>query len=147
MVVTLAHAGYVTRSALTEYRAQKRGGRGKTGATTKEDDFVSDLFIASTHAYLLPITSRGKLYWLKVHEIPAASRTARGKPIVNLVQFQEGEKLAQVVETRDFPDNKFSLYNSSKNALDVTVEVSAKGVAVANSSVKKDAGGPENPDE
>ncbi|MBK7859297.1 MAG: DNA gyrase subunit A [Archangiaceae bacterium] len=110
MVVTLSHAGYVKRSALSEYRAQKRGGRGKTGATTKEDDFVSDLFIASTHAYLLPITSRGKLYWLKVHEIPAASRTARGKPIVNLVQFQEGEKLAQVVETRDFPENKFILF-------------------------------------
>ncbi len=110
MVVTLSHAGYVKRSALSEYRAQKRGGRGKTGATTKEDDFVSDLFIASTHAYLLPITSRGKLYWLKVHEIPAAGRTARGKPIVNLVQFQEGEKLAQVVETRDFPDNKFILF-------------------------------------
>jgi DNA gyrase subunit A len=110
MVVTLSHAGYVKRSALSEYRAQKRGGRGKTGATTKEDDFVSDLFVASTHAYLLPITSRGKLYWLKVHEIPAASRTARGKPIINLVQFQEGEKLAQVVSTRDFPDNKFILF-------------------------------------
>ncbi|MBL8956469.1 MAG: DNA gyrase subunit A [Myxococcaceae bacterium] len=110
MVVTLSHAGYVKRSALTEYRAQKRGGRGKTGATTKEDDFVSDVFIASTHAYLLPITSRGKLYWLKVHEIPAASRTARGKPIINLVQFQEGEKLAQVVSTRDFPENKFVLF-------------------------------------
>jgi DNA gyrase subunit A len=110
MVVTLSHAGYVKRSALTEYRAQRRGGRGKTGATTKEDDFVSDVFVASTHAYLLPITSRGKLYWLKVHEIPAAGRTARGKPIVNLVQFQEGEKLAQVVSTRDFPDNKFILF-------------------------------------
>ncbi len=110
MVVTLSHAGYVKRSALTEYRAQKRGGRGKTGATTKEDDFVSDLFVASTHAYVMPVTSRGKLYWIKVHEIPAASRTSRGKPIVNLVQFQDGEKLAQIVSTRDFPDNKFMLF-------------------------------------
>ena len=110
MVVTLSHAGYVKRSPLTEYRAQRRGGRGKTGATTKEDDFVSDLFVASTHAYLMPITSRGKLYWLKVHEIPSAGRASRGKPIVNLVQFQEGEKLARVVVTRDFPENKFVLF-------------------------------------
>jgi|CXWL01.1.fsa_nt_gi DNA gyrase subunit A len=110
MVVTLSHAGYVKRSPLTEYRAQRRGGRGKTGATTKEDDFVSDLFVASTHAYLLPITARGKLYWLKVHEIPAAGRASRGKPIVNLVHFQEGEKLAQVVVTKDFPENKFVLF-------------------------------------
>ncbi|MBX7114969.1 MAG: DNA gyrase subunit A [Myxococcaceae bacterium] len=110
MVVTLSHAGYVKRNPLTEYRAQRRGGRGKTGATTKEDDFVSDLFVASTHAYLLTITARGKLYWLKVHEIPAAGRAARGKPIVNLVQFQEGEKLAQVVVTKDFPESKFVLF-------------------------------------
>jgi DNA gyrase subunit A len=110
MVVTLSHAGYVKRSALTEYRAQRRGGRGKTGATTKEDDFVSDIFVASTHAYLMPISSRGKLYWLKVHEIPAASRTSRGKPIVNLVQFADGEKLAQVLVTKDFPENKFVLF-------------------------------------
>jgi DNA gyrase subunit A len=117
MVVTLSHTGYVKRSAITEYRAQRRGGRGKTGATTKEDDFVSDLFVASTHAYLMPITSRGKLYWLKVHEIPAASRTARGKPIVNLVQFSEGEKLAQVLVTKDFPENKFVLFVTRKGVV------------------------------
>jgi DNA gyrase subunit A len=117
MVVTLSHAGYVKRSALTEYRAQRRGGRGKTGATTKEDDFVSDVFVASTHAYLLPITSRGKLYWLKVHEIPAAGRAARGKPIVNLVQFQEGEKLAQVVSTKDFPENKFMVFVTRRGTI------------------------------
>ncbi|MBS1152941.1 MAG: gyrase subunit, partial [Myxococcaceae bacterium] len=117
MVVTLSHAGYVKRSAVTEYRAQRRGGRGKTGATTKEDDFVSDLFVASTHAYLMPISSRGKLYWLKVHEIPAASRTARGKPIINLVQFAEGEKLAQVLVTKDFPENKFVLFVTRKGVV------------------------------
>ncbi len=110
MVVTLSHAGYVKRTAQTEFRAQRRGGRGKTGATTKEDDFVSDMFVASTHAFLLPITSRGKLYWLKVHEIPAASRTSKGKPIVNLVQFEEGEKLAQVLVTREFAENQFVLF-------------------------------------
>jgi DNA gyrase subunit A len=117
MVVTLSHAGYVKRSALTEYRAQRRGGRGKTGATTKEDDFVSDLYVASTHAYLMPISTRGRLYWLKVHEIPAASRTARGKPIINLVQFAEGEKLAQVLVTKDFPENKFVLFVTRKGVV------------------------------
>jgi DNA gyrase subunit A len=117
MVVTLSHAGYVKRSPVTEYRAQKRGGRGKTGATTREDDFVSQLYTASTHAYLMPITTRGKLYWLKVHEIPAASRTARGKPIVNLVQFQEGEKLAQVLVAREFSENKFVLFVTKKGVV------------------------------
>ncbi|MFZ5445181.1 MAG: DNA gyrase subunit A [Myxococcota bacterium] len=110
MVVTLSHAGYVKRTPLSEYRAQRRGGRGKTGATTKEEDFVTDLFVASTHAYLMPITTRGQLYWLKVHEIPLGTRTGKGKPIVNLVQFQEGEKLAQVLVTREFEENKFVLF-------------------------------------
>ncbi len=117
MVVTLSHAGYVKRTPLTEYRAQRRGGRGKTGATTKEDDFVADLFVASTHAFLMPITTRGKLYWLKVHEIPLANRTSKGKPIVNLVQFQEGEKLAQVLVTREFEENKFVLFVTRKGVV------------------------------
>jgi DNA gyrase subunit A len=117
MVVTLSHAGYVKRSPITEYRAQKRGGRGKTGATTKEDDFVTDLFVASTHAYLMPITSKGKLYWVKVHEIPAASRTSRGKPIVNLVSFAEGEKLASVLVTKDFPENRFVTFVTKRGVV------------------------------
>ncbi len=117
MVVTLSHAGYVKRTPATEYRAQKRGGRGKTGATTKEEDFVSDLYVASTHAYLMPITTRGQLYWLKVHEIPMGGRTGRGKPIVNLVQFQEGEKLAQVLVTREFEENKFVLFVTRKGVV------------------------------
>ena len=110
MVVTLSHAGYVKRTPVSEYRAQRRGGRGKTGATTKEEDFVTDFFVASTHAYLMPITSRGQLYWLRVHEIPLGGRAGKGKPIVNLVQFQEGEKLAQVLVTREFEANKFVLF-------------------------------------
>ncbi len=110
MVVTLSHAGYVKRTPLTEYRSQRRGGRGKTGAATKEDDFVTDLFIASTHAYIMPITTRGKLYWLKVHEIPLASRQSKGKPIVNLVHFAEGEKLAQVLTTREFAEDQYVLF-------------------------------------
>jgi DNA gyrase subunit A len=117
MVVTLSHTGYVKRSALTEYRAQKRGGRGKTGATTKEDDFVTDLFVASTHAYIMPITTKGKLYWLKVHQIPAAGRAARGKAIVNLVQLGQDEKLAQVLVTREFTDNQFVFFVTKRGVV------------------------------
>ncbi|HLL53015.1 MAG TPA: DNA gyrase subunit A, partial [Myxococcaceae bacterium] len=117
MVVTLSHAGYVKRSPLTEYRAQRRGGRGKTGATTKEDDFVTDLFVASTHAYLMPITTKGKLYWLKVHEIPLAGRNARGKAIVNLVQLGQDEKLASVMVTREFTENKYVFFVTKKGVV------------------------------
>jgi DNA gyrase subunit A len=117
MVVTLSHTGYVKRSPLSEYRAQKRGGRGKTGAATKEDDFVTDLFVASTHAYLMPITTKGKLYSLKVHQIPQASRTSRGKAIINLVQFGEGEKLAQVLVTRDFPENRYVFFVTKRGVV------------------------------
>jgi DNA gyrase subunit A len=117
MVVTLSHAGYVKRTPLTEYRSQKRGGRGKTGAAFKEEDFTSDIFVASTHASLMPITTRGKLYWLKVHEIPLGSRTGKGKPIVNLVQFQEGEKLSQVLVTREFEENKYVLFVTKKGVV------------------------------
>ena len=120
MVVTVSHAGYVKRSALTEYRAQRRGGRGRTGATTKEDDFVTDLFVASTHAYVMPITTKGKLYWLKVHEIPAASRTARGKAIINLVQMAQDEKLAQVLVTREFDENKFVFFVTKRGVVKKT---------------------------
>ena len=107
MVVTLSHTGYVKRSSPDLFRAQRRGGRGKSGAAIKEEDFIESLFVASTHSYLLVFTTEGKLYWLKVHEIPEASRGARGKPIVNLVQFQEGEKLAQVLPVRRFEENRF----------------------------------------
>jgi DNA gyrase subunit A len=117
MVVTVSHAGYIKRSPLTEYRAQRRGGRGKTGAATKEDDFVTDLFVASTHAYILPITTRGKLYWLKVHEIPQAGRAARGKPIINLVHMAEGEKLASVVVTKGFPENQYVFFVTRKGVV------------------------------
>ncbi|HZH03382.1 MAG TPA: DNA gyrase C-terminal beta-propeller domain-containing protein, partial [Myxococcaceae bacterium] len=117
MVVTLSHTGYIKRNAITEYRAQKRGGRGKTGATTKEDDFVTDLFVASTHAYLMPLTNRGKLYWLKVHEIPPGSRTSRGKPIVNLVQLAPEEKLAEVLATKEFSENEFVFFVTKKGVV------------------------------
>ena len=117
MVVTLSHAGYIKRTSLSEYRAQRRGGRGKMGATTKEDDFISDVFVASTHSFLMPITTHGKLYWLKVHSLPLASRASRGKPIVNFLQLAEGEKLAQVLVAKEFSDNLFVLFVSRKGTV------------------------------
>jgi DNA gyrase subunit A len=92
------------------YRRQRRGGRGVTGQATREEDFLEHLFIASTHAYLLVFTNLGRVYWLKVHEIPAAGRTAKGKPIVNLVQFRAGERLASVAAVRDFGPDKYLLF-------------------------------------
>jgi DNA gyrase subunit A len=107
MVVTVSHAGYVKRTPTSEYRAQRRGGKGVTGAGTKEEDFVETLFIASTHAYLLVFTDLGKVYWVKVHALPAGNRTARGKPLVNLIQLAAGEKVQALVPVREFSEDKF----------------------------------------
>jgi DNA gyrase subunit A len=104
MVVTVSHAGYVKRNPVSLYRAQRRGGRGKTGATARDEDFLESLFVASTHSYLLIFSDRGRAYWLKVHEIPQAGRAARGKPIVNLVQLAQGEKVAAILPVRRLPD-------------------------------------------
>jgi DNA gyrase subunit A len=101
MVVTVSHAGYVKRNPVSLYRAQKRGGRGKSGAQATDDDFIEQIFVASTHAYLLLFTTRGRVFWLKVHELPQAGRTARGKAIVNLVQLAPDEKLAQLLPVKD----------------------------------------------
>jgi DNA gyrase subunit A len=104
MVVTVSHHGYVKRNPVSLYRAQKRGGKGKTGAATREEDFLESLFTASTHSYVLVFSNQGKVYWLKVHEIPQAGRAARGKPIVNLVQMAQGEKVAAILPVRRLPD-------------------------------------------
>jgi DNA gyrase subunit A len=104
MVVTVSHSGYVKRNPISLYRAQKRGGRGKTGAGVGEEDFVEQVFVASTHSYLLVFTSKGRLYWLRVHEIPQAGRGARGKAIVNLVQLQEGEAVRVILPVRELPN-------------------------------------------
>ncbi len=104
MVVTVSHLGYVKRNPVSLYRAQKRGGKGKTGAATREEDFLESLFTASTHSYVLVFSDRGRVYWLKVHEIPQAGRAARGKPIVNLVQMAPGEKVAAILPVRRLPD-------------------------------------------
>jgi DNA gyrase subunit A len=107
MVVTFSHGGYVKGQPLTEYKAQRRGGRGKTATTMKEDDFIERLFVAHSHDYLLCFSNRGKLYWLKVFEVPAGSRSSRGKPIVNMFPLEEGEKITAVVPVKEFDSNHF----------------------------------------
>jgi len=102
MVVTVTRSGYIKRTAVEAYRSQRRGGKGVQGMETKEEDVVEDLYIASTHAYLLFFTNDGKVHWLKVHEIPEAKRDARGKAMVNLLQLAEGERVAATLAVRDF---------------------------------------------
>ena len=127
MVVTLSHTGYIKSQPLGEYRAQKRGGRGKLATATKEDDWVDQLFIANTHDYILCFSNRGRLYWLKVWEVPQGSRGSRGRPIVNMFPLQEGEKITVVLpltgEKRTFPADQYVFMSTSmgtvkKTALD-----------------------------
>ncbi len=107
MVVTLSHGGYVKAQPLADYRAQKRGGRGRQAAAVKEDDFVDHLFVANTHDYILCFSSRGRVYWLKVYEVPQGSRSSRGKPIVNLFPLEEGEKITAVLPVKEFDEAHF----------------------------------------
>ncbi|MCK4994882.1 MAG: DNA gyrase subunit A [Candidatus Omnitrophica bacterium] len=107
MVITLSHAGYVKRLPVSTYRKQKRGGKGVSGVGMREEDFVERLFIASTHDYLLVFTDRGKVYWLKVYEIPQAGRLAKGKAIVNMLQFESNENIAALIQVKDFEEGKF----------------------------------------
>ncbi len=107
VVVTLSHAGYAKAQPLSDYKTQKRGGRGKTATRMKEEDFVDKLFIANTHDTLLCFSSKGKLYWLKVYELPIASRTARGKPIVNLLPLEEGERINALMAVREFDEDHY----------------------------------------
>jgi DNA gyrase subunit A len=127
MVVTLSHQGYIKSQPLSEYRAQKRGGRGKQATATKEDDWVDQLFIANTHDYILCFSNRGRLYWLKVWEVPAGSRGSRGRPIVNMFPLGEGEKITVVLpltgDARSFPASHYifmatSMGTVKKTALD-----------------------------
>ncbi|MEO3713559.1 DNA gyrase subunit A [Roseateles flavus] len=111
MVVTLSHTGYIKSQALSEYRAQRRGGRGKQAAATKDDDWIDQLFIANTHDWILCFSNRGRVYWLKVWEVPQGSRNSRGKPIVNMFPLQQDEKITVVLpltgEFRSFPEDHF----------------------------------------
>ena len=110
MVVTVTHAGYVKRTPVATYRSQKRGGKGVQGVNLKDEDFVEELFVASTHDYVLFFSNKGKVYRLKVHELPIGQRTARGSAIVNIVPFTEGERIAAVITCRQFPEDEFLMF-------------------------------------
>jgi DNA gyrase subunit A len=114
MVITITHAGYIKRLPVATYRSQKRGGKGVQGLSLKEEDVVEDLFIASTHDYILFFTNFGKVYRLKVHELPVGSRTSRGKALVNLLEFAEGEHPMAALTTRDFPNDEYLMFATRK---------------------------------
>ncbi len=116
MVVTVTHAGYVKRTPVATYRSQKRGGKGVQGVNLKDEDFVEDLFVASTHDYVLFFSNKGKVYRLKVHELPIAQRTARGTAMVNLAPFAEGEHAMAVITCRSFPEDEYLMF-ATKNGV------------------------------
>ena len=116
MIVAITHGGYIKRNAISLYRSQKRGGKGKVAMGTKEEDFVEHLFVASTHDYILFFTNAGKVYWRKVHEIPQAGRSAKGKAIVNLLQLANNEKITAMMPVREFGEGKF-IVMSTKNGI------------------------------
>ena len=116
MVVTISHAGYIKRTAASLYRSQRRGGRGIVAATTRDEDFVEHLFVCSTHAYLLVFTSLGRVYWIKVHEIPQAGRASKGKAIINLLPLGDGEQISAFLSVREFKDDA-SLVFATRNGL------------------------------
>jgi DNA gyrase subunit A len=120
MVVTFSHGGYVKSQPLADYRAQRRGGRGRMATTMKEDDFIERLFVAHSHDYLLCFSNRGKLYWLKVFEVPAGSRSARGKPIVNMFPLEEGEKITAVVPVKEFDQDHYVFMATAKGTVKKT---------------------------
>jgi len=120
MVVTISHDGYIKRNPATLYRSQRRGGRGVVGATTKEEDFVEHLFISSTHAFLLFFSTAGRVYWVKVHEIPPGSRTAKGKAIVNLLPLKEGEKISAYLPVKEFQEGYFIVFATRKGLVKKT---------------------------
>jgi len=120
VVVTLSHAGYAKSQPLSDYRAQRRGGRGKSAANVREEDFIDKLFIASTHDTILCFSSRGKVYWLKVYELPQAGRTARGKPIVNLLPLQADERINAILPVREFSEDQYVFMATSKGIVKKT---------------------------
>ena len=124
MVVTLSREGYVKTQPVDEYRSQRRGGRGKAAATTREDDFIHSLFMAHTHDYVLCFSTLGRLYWLKVYNLPEGSRTTRGRPIINLLPLQADEKITSILPVKEFTDDKF-LFFVTKEGVVKKVELSA----------------------
>ncbi|HEX3127446.1 MAG TPA: DNA gyrase subunit A [Thermoanaerobaculia bacterium] len=124
MVITVTNAGYVKRSPLTLYRAQNRGGRGRTGMATREDDYVEHLYVATAHSYILVFTESGRVHWLKVHEIPEAGPAARGKAIVNLLNLEANERVATTVAVREFPEDRYLVFATALGTVKKT-ELSA----------------------
>jgi DNA gyrase subunit A len=120
MVVTVSHEGYIKRIPVDTYRRQRRGGRGIAGMTTKDEDWVEHLFIASTHDYILFFTARGRIHWLKVHQVPQTSRTARGKPIVNLIRINTDDRVTAMVPVREFSEDSYLLFATRKGLVKKT---------------------------
>jgi DNA gyrase subunit A len=120
MVVTLSHAGYMKSQPLSEYRAQKRGGRGKQAATTKDEDWIDTLFVANTHDTILCFSDRGRMYWLKVWEVPQGSRTSRGKPIVNMFPLIEGEKITVILPIKGYQDDQYVFMSTQRGTVKKT---------------------------
>jgi DNA gyrase subunit A len=120
MVVTVSHSGYIKRNPISLYRTQRRGGRGKVGMGTKEEDFVSMLFVATMHSHIMFFTNTGKVHWLKVHEIPEAGRAAKGKAIVNLLQLSPGEGISAILPVREFTDGKFVVMATAQGTVKKT---------------------------
>jgi len=120
VVVTFSHAGYAKSQPLDTYQAQRRGGRGKAAASMKEEDFVDKLFIANTHDYILCFSSRGRVYWLKVYELPQGGRASRGKPIVNLLPLQEGERINAILPIREFSEDRFLFFATASGTVKKT---------------------------
>ncbi|MEQ1572976.1 MAG: DNA gyrase subunit A [Vicinamibacterales bacterium] len=112
MAITVSHTGYIKRTAITSYRSQRRGGKGRLGMRTREEDFVSHLFVASTHAYIMIFSDRGRVYWLKVHEVPDVGPDGRGKAIANLVSMEEGERIASMIAVKEFEADRFVVMGS-----------------------------------
>ncbi|HET9191560.1 MAG TPA: DNA gyrase subunit A [Vicinamibacterales bacterium] len=120
MAITVSNTGYIKRTAITSYRNQRRGGKGRIGMRTREEDFVSHLFVASTHAYIMIFSDRGRAYWLKVHEIPDVGPDGRGKAIANLVSMQEGERIAALLAVKEFEENKFIVMGTRRGEVKKT---------------------------
>ena len=120
MVVTVSHYGYIKRNPVSLYRSQRRGGKGKVGMGTKEEDFVEKIFIASTHHYILIFTNLGRVYWLKVYQLPQAGRAAKGKAIVNLVNLSQGERVAAILPVKEFVDGKYVIMVTRKGIVKKT---------------------------
>ena len=120
MVVTVSHSGYIKRNPISLYRTQRRGGRGKVGMGTKEEDFVSMLFIASMHTYVLFFSDQGKVYWLKVHELPEAGRASKGRAVVNLLSLSPGESIASILPVREFEEGKYIVTATAQGTIKKT---------------------------